>query len=59
MLLQKCDLCGEEIKEPLSIHMTYKFRFDLCNYCATPILDYLKECEVIDEKNEKIKEIED
>jgi len=56
MRVDKCDLCGEEINEPFSVSMSYRFRFDLCAYCATPILDYLKECEMIDEKNNKIKE---
>ena len=56
MFVRKCDLCHEEIEQPISVDMSLKFRFDLCNYCATPILDYLRECEAIDENNDKIKE---
>jgi len=54
MFVQKCDFCKEEIKDPISVKMGFNFSFDLCNYCATPILDYLKECEAIDDNNKEI-----
>jgi len=56
MLAHKCDFCNEEIKKPIAIRMGLEWDFELCNFCATPILDYLKECEVIDENNKEIKE---
>lgn len=54
MRVHKCDFCNEEIEKPLYISMGINFSFELCNYCATPILDYLKECEAIDENNKEV-----
>lgn len=56
MFVRKCDFCNEEIKDPICVSMGVEFRFDLCNFCATPILDYFKECRVLDENNKKIEE---
>ena len=54
MRVHKCDFCNEEVKRPIYVSMGLEFDFELCNYCATPILDYLRECEAIDENNKKI-----
>jgi hypothetical protein len=54
MNVHKCDFCSEETEKFVYVSMGLDFRFELCNYCATPILDYLRECEAINEDNKKI-----
>jgi len=51
MRITKCDLCKKEIKDkPIVVAIdTISPRVELCRGCAEPIIDFLKEKELLEE----------
>lgn len=55
MYVTKCDFCKKVIKgEPVTAGLGRWNGLDLCEKCGKPILDFLKENEVLDEENKRV-----
>lgn len=51
MHIEKCDICGKNIKDNQKIVVGYKFAFatnDICLKCAKPVVSFLKKRKLIE-----------
>ncbi len=54
MFITKCDICEKEIdhRNKVDVRFAWTEKADLCESCATPILNFLKKNKLFKEKKE-------